>query len=120
MSLATGMSLTAVTVTVIVDESLVNVPSLAVNVKLSVPLKCAFGVYVAVLPLTVTVPFVAVPTAYVKASPSTSDAFNVTFTAVSSAVVTEPLSVVGTSLTAVTVIDTVASVLTPLLLSVAV
>ena len=33
----TGASLTLVTVTVIVDESLVNVPSLAVNVKLSVP-----------------------------------------------------------------------------------
>ena len=62
LSEVTGKSFTEVTVTVTVDV-LEEFSSLTVNSKVSEPLKLRFGVYTAVSPERVTVPFVAVPTA---------------------------------------------------------
>src|SRR2546425_502565 len=74
---ATGASLTAVTVRVTVATLLSAVPSLALYVKLSVPLKLAAGLYVnEPFALRVSVPWIGpltgrgVPT--VRLSPSTS------------------------------------------------
>ena len=70
---ATGTSFTAVTVTVIVDVLLSNVPSLALYVMVSVPFQSWLAVYVKVAPLIEVDPFDAsLTTEYVKSSPSTS------------------------------------------------
>ena len=55
----------------------VNSPSDTLNVKLSLPLKFVFGVYVAKEPSTLTLPLDAEPALKVKLSPSTSDPDNV-------------------------------------------
>ena len=82
--------------------------------KLSVPLKLAFGVYVK-LPsdASVTVPLAgfapSVAVSVVPASTSVSFARTLPLTAVSSAVDAVSFAATGTSLTASTVIDTVAT-----------
>ena len=69
---STGASFTGVTVNVTVAVAEYS-PSLAVNVKLSSPLKLADGVYVARDPSTTTLPLVASsPKLKVKLSPSVS------------------------------------------------
>ena len=74
-------------VIVTVDVFPVEFPSLALNVKLSVPLKSAEGVYVTVSSLTVVVPFEAsVTILYVTASPSGSVEIRLILTDVSSSV----------------------------------
>ena len=78
------------------------------KVNESVPLKLAFGVYVTAEPLKVAVPFeTSVTSVNVRASPSTSEAPKVIVTLVSSSVLTAWSEAIGTSFTAVTVIDTV-------------
>jgi len=101
-----------VTVIEIVAAALVSVASLAVNVKLSAPLKFRFGVYVrfGATPLSVPLPG-PVTTVNVRASDSGSVPVSVIGRAVSSAVETDCGVAVGASLPVVTVIDIVAAAL---------
>ena len=101
--------MTCVTVTVTVAASESTVPSLATYVNVSVPLKLAFGVYVAVLPVTDTVPFAPLVAVNVRASPSMSAPESVTSTDWFSRVAAVASSAVGLSLTGVTVMLTVAA-----------
>jgi hypothetical protein len=119
---ATGAVLPTLTDTVAAVE--VKLPSLAVNVKLSDPVKLAVGVYVTLavqlepdplgvqlgVPIAPTVPLVgAVPIANVNAALSMSAPDKVTTTAVFFAVDTDCPFAVGASFTAVIVRLTVAA-----------
>src|SRR5437764_3333729 len=107
-SAATGGSSTVI-VTVAVLES--TVPSLALNVKLSVPWYPLSGVYVYdPSAATLTEPWAGSLTLeYVKVSPSTSAAVTDPSAGVSTPVTTASSSATGASLAGVTVIVTVAT-----------
>ena len=99
-----GASLTAAMVIVTVEVLLSPVPSLALKVKVSVPLKLVSGVYVTVESVKLVVPLDTSDTILkVTSSPSASLAVILISTAVSSSVDAVSSSVVGASLTALTV-----------------
>ncbi len=114
---ARGASLTGVTVTVTVAELVPPLPSLAVYVKLSVPLESGAGVYVTVVPSVAAVPLAGcVRPVTARSSPSGSESLTSTgiSTAVSSGVVAASFCARGASLTGVTVTVTVAVSVPPL------
>ena len=87
-----------------------TVPSDTVKVKLSEPLKLLAGVYVAVAPFSVAVPFAGCDAMEkVRASPSMSVPDSVMDSGTSSSVDTVCDVAVGASLSAATVIPTVAA-----------
>src|SRR3989442_15169112 len=92
-------------------------PSLTLNLNESAPFAPAFGVYVnaPVDALTVSEPFFGDDvTRYVSGSPSTSDAINCPLYGVLLGVVKLPACATGASFTGLTVIDTVAMLLSRL------
>ena len=101
-----------VTVIEIVAAALVSVASLAVNVKLSAPLKFRSGVYVRLGATPLSVPLLGpLTTANVSGSDSGSVPVSVIGSAVSSAVATDCGVAVGASLPGFTVMEMVAAAL---------
>ena len=93
---AVGASFTSVIVRLKVATLLSTVPSFALNVKLSVPLKFAFGVYVRLALLPLRTPLVGPETiVYASGLPSASVQFRLAATAVSSGVVALPFVQTG-------------------------
>jgi len=109
-AVAVGASLPGFTVMEIVAAALVSVASLAVNVKLSAPLKLRSGVYVRFGATPLNVPFAGcVTTVNVSGSDSGSVPVSVIGNAVSSAVETDCAVAVGASLPGFTVMEIVAA-----------
>ena len=104
-----GGSLTGKTVIVTVAETLFALPSLTLNVKLSVPLKLVFGVYVISVSAPIRLPWVGpVSIIYFKESPSESSPLSMTGIGLSSCAVICSLKAIGQSSTGVTLIETIA------------